>query len=1128
MSHWHSIRNEARTLRKTVLECAGIDPSSIIEPKRLTQLAADRLGVSLDAVRENSQVLQGSVAVLRDDVIYFNHNLDEGYKQYSIAHELGHHVLHRTPSDCSSSDIITMLPADEAPTPVDEVGGYGMHERREREANMFALELLIPCDALREAFEADPACVQSILSVTSLPRSLVMTQLSTAVLLPLSGPVGEAAESGRKVELNPSQISAAEAPSGPLLVSAGPGTGKTRTLVERILFLLNEKRMSPEKILALTFSNKAADEMRERIVKKAPDQAHRMTVMTFHGYALELLRKYWKEADLDKDSAVLDPIDCILMLEEHLDELDLEHLQDVHDPAARIPDILKTISKAKDELVSPARFLEMAEEQFAAARDEYERVAARKCLEAAGVYRFYQDLIEEKKLLDYSELISRAVRLLQTDEAVGRTVRAKYDAILVDEFQDINRASGVLVKEIAGDGRKLWAVGDLRQSIYRWRGASPDNIRLFDEDYPGAVKLSLDTNYRSGDGLVSAFSEFARSMSAVHEPEFPGWKSESKTEGTIEYRISDSIDSEAAEIAAESSRLVSMGIPLREQAVICRKRKHLNAIADRLVLHGVPVLFLGDLFSRPEIRDLLSFLDLLSSDSGLGLVRVGAFPEYSIPIEDAKRILSASEDSGVSLRDYLETGGAPASLSEAAREGLARLKEDVSAVSRDASAYSALCELLFTRGHRLRWILSSADGALRSQRLIATYQFLSFARKVEARFQGKGEFQIASFLTHIRKLIRFDETKELSRMPSSAEGVDALRLLTVHRSKGLEFDAVFLPYLAEGDFPQRKQGESVLAPKALTDSQGDRHYEEEECLFFVASSRARQALYMSRSEKYTAVHTAQPSRFLNGLGEFLPSPVRVPEVHGYEDVPHAQGPDIDEFDISQIARYKRCPRQFYYKDLLGLEGTRRYTNAAHAFDSVVQQTVADLQIARKSRSVVTEEVAIATLEVHWVLAEMDSRPYSKIYRRKAEDVIRTFVRRTAASSDEVVSATLKCSLENGVILVRPKHLEVSINGVLIREFTAGRASTAATPRVHDSDVVMVIAAEQNFKGAEVRIVRTHLGSDDDRTVTVSPHLKSSRKRELESTLRKIAEGRFGARPDPRECPKCRYFNICPI
>ena len=270
-----------------------------------------------------------------------------------------------------------------------------------------------------------------------------------------------------------------------MLVEAGPGTGKTRTLVGRILELVQNRQVDPASILVLTFSNKAAEEMRERLAQVLPEQARLLTMGTFHAFGLELLRKHGSCIGVPPKPVVLDPMAALFFLESHLPLLPLNHYQNLPEPAYPLRDVLRAISRAKDELVDPTGYQVYAQRMLdLAGEDAKAREAGEKALEVGQIYAIYQSLLDQRGLLDYGDLIAKSVRLLQEHPGLRETLRAQYPHILVDEYQDVNRACARFLQELAGNGAGLWVVGDVRQSVYRFRGATPANMTVFDQDFP--------------------------------------------------------------------------------------------------------------------------------------------------------------------------------------------------------------------------------------------------------------------------------------------------------------------------------------------------------------------------------------------------------------------------------------------------------------------------------------------------------------------------------------------------------------------------------------------------------------------------------------------------------------------
>lgn len=481
MGHWEDIRRRARAYRVDALALAGGEASAAA----LLTAAENLTEVRRLPVKKGDVLLDGGVAVLdRDaDAIWYDRDADPRLAVFYQAHEYGHLWLDAGHAACNSADIDAE--EYEEPLPIGErrVEGYGPDERREREANVFAREFLLPTNELKGWFLEERLDATAIADRVGVPEGMVLHQLTRALLTPDIVGEGAAKEAPEgEPDLDPSQQEAAHVERGPLLLEAGPGTGKTRALVGRILFLL-EEGVVPSSILALTFSNKAAEELRSRIVRVAPEAASRMWGGTFHAFGLEILRKFGTRIGMPPKPTVVDSVDGLFVLERALPKLGLHHYQNLYEPTTHLADILSAISRAKDELVGAEEYAELAEQMLAVATTEQDTRAAEKALEVARVYAFYQGYLESEGMVDFGDLIVRSVQLLRRHPEVRQRLRSTYEHVLVDEYQDVNRASGLLLKELAGEGEELWAVGEVHP-VVREQGllvARVSAAQLFEE-----------------------------------------------------------------------------------------------------------------------------------------------------------------------------------------------------------------------------------------------------------------------------------------------------------------------------------------------------------------------------------------------------------------------------------------------------------------------------------------------------------------------------------------------------------------------------------------------------------------------------------------------------------------------
>ena len=1119
MAVFDTVRTLARRRHDEASGAAGGKKSALDLLAGATALT----GIRCIAVPDADPVLCGAEAVLDPSVrgIFYKDSVRVEQAAFYRAHEFGHHFLDSDTGACRSSDIDVTMPEERIPLGIQRVEGYGPHERRECQANVFAREFLLPRGEARRLFLGKKLSAADIAKRIGAPIGLVHQQLAQAVLLPDINSSGNAPVP--RPALDASQKAAAEAEAGPHLIEAGPGTGKTRTLIARIEWLL-ERGVDPTSILVLTFSNNAAEELRERVAASAPEAAPAMWAGTFHAFGLDILRKFGDRLGLDTPVRVADPADAMLLLEEGLPSLRLQHYLRLYEPAFALRDILAAISRAKDELIGPKRYRALGQLMLAAAGRDTDAVErAEKAIEVAEVFAAYEGLLADSGVVDLSDLIVKPVQLLEDDHAVGDALRARYKWILVDEYQDVNRASGVLLKLLAGEGQTVWAVGDARQSIYRFRGASPLNLRRFDDDFRGAKRLSLNVNYRSQAPVVALFSAFAQDMRATVGGLPATWTSERGDQGgKVLMDIATGLDAEAVGLADEIRRRSEDGVAYRDQAVLCRSHIYLARFAARLEASGIPVLYLGDLFERPEIRDLLALISFTCERERGGLLRIAAFPEYRIPLEDVRSVLVFATAEVISPLQAIARIDEIGDVTEAGRRGLALLKSHLGFVQPGTPAAALLAEYLFTRSRYLDAVLGD-DTVSGACRRVAVFQLLQFA--IEYRPIGAGNTR-QHMLQWIRRLETFGDERQLRQMPSAASGIDAVRLLTVHASKGLEFGAVYLPALGPAIFPASRKYSPCPPPDGmLKDNQKDSHAEEEECLFFVAMSRARDVLCLSRAERYSVPRG--PSSFLLSLAAHLPKAPNGPpqwrdpglvERHDAALLHLAAGPEAHKAE--DLDQYIRCPRTYLYQRILYLSGARD-DNAYVQFHRAVYSVLRWIGEV-DATTTVTGEDAAAQLDDAWEEMGPVDHPYARVYRNAADDIVRRALAHRAHGA-EILHVDWVIERPEARIELRPDHVERGADGPIVRRLRTGRAPKKIEDNIY---ALYLCAAKQEFVGA--RVEAFFLTTDEAVSVVMSDKKVDNRLARYDAAINGIGKGRFPAKPDDWRCPRCPQYFICPV
>jgi superfamily I DNA/RNA helicase len=1137
VNHWDVIRLRAREKHQVALAAAGGDHSAralLIAAKALTK-------IHCEAVAAGDPLLcRTARAVLQDDIIWFNDEVPEWEALFNQIHEFAHHWLDGISSVCGAEDLNPEANEDAVEIGARRVEGYSPHERRELEANVFAREFLLPGDYLRDQFLKGKTAAD-IAEEVGMPDSMVFHQMTRSLLgldlAELGAPTSNEEPLYTGFELDDSQRRAAQAgwrePERPVLVDAGPGTGKTRALVGRIIHLLKERGVAPSSILALTYSNKAAEEMYSRVKVAAPQDTTQIMMGTFHAFGLELIRKYHNRLGLKSKPEIMDPMEAQLLMERSLERLKLRHYRYLPNPSAPLIGILEAISRAKDELKTPEDYRSAAQAQLDAATDRAARRNAERALEVAEVYAEYEKLLMEQNSLDYGDLIFKAVVLLRDNKDVRDTLRAKYEHILVDEYQDVNTGSRLMLKLLAGDGHGLWVVGDLRQAIYRFRGASPVNMRLLtSEDFPGASVISLRKNYRSQNPVVKLFEICASRMRANTGHDHEAWEVERvDAGGEVRYKVSVDEEAEAREMVEEIERLREAKIEYRDQAVLCRSHRALAEFSQALERAGIPVLYLGNFFERSEVRDLLSVLSLAGEGDGRALFRIAQFPEYDFSFADAKALTRYAFERQCYFPAALKLLPEVSDVSDNGRAKLSLLAEHFADFNFVTNPWKLLVEYLFVKSNYLRELIQDKSPQAQQKRL-AIYQFLLLTYQLKDQFDSEMGDPKRQFLNYVRRLKANREERSLRKTPDWADGINAVRMLTIHSSKGLEFSAVHMPRLGEHQFPAGQILDRCPLPQGLLpDEMLNWYMEEEECLFFVGLSRARDRLCISRARQYGRGESRE-SPLLRLVHGVLPRAIVEPQAtRAARSARIAESPPTRTatrpFSEIELSVYIKCPLEYYYRYVLRISDRRADT--AYAQSHLCVHRVWELIEERlHSGFGVDEETVSAVFDEVWEKLGPKDHPWKEDYRGEALAMVgQTLV--FTSSGTRVLRPNWNLRLPSGDVIVRPDYTEIDESGaeplVLMQDMRFG-PSPSRSP-TDDHYALYDMAAAEVFPKSRRAIQAVYMSNGDIMEVKVTAGARKAAAERYDRAIRGILRGEFEARPEERHCPYCPCFFICP-
>jgi DNA helicase-2/ATP-dependent DNA helicase PcrA len=1008
--------------------------------------------------------------------------------------------------------------------------------------------------------------------------------------------------------LNADQRRAVTHGDGPLLVVAGAGTGKTQVITRRIAWLIATRRAKPSEILALTFTDKAAEEMQLRVDQLVPYGYADTTIATFHAFGDRLIREFAFELGRAPDLRVVSRPEVVVFLRERLFDLGLDEYRPLGDPDRFLGALAALFARCRDEDVSPARYREYADRlavdaAVAAAEveaghdvgdEDRDRAAAlaetaRRQLELATAYGRYTDLLAEHGAIDFGDQVSLALRLMRESAAARRVVQDRFRYVLVDEFQDTNRAQSELVAILAERHRNVTVVGDDDQSIYRFRGAAISNILEFRDRYRGARTVVLRRNYRSLAPILDRAHRLIRHNDPDRLEVRVGISKRLVPERSapdappVRHRVFGTPAEEADWIAGDIRARLAAGAAARDHAVLVRANADADPILRALNAAGVPWRFSGSsgLYARPEIRLLLSLLRAVADPgSTVDVYALAASEHFAVPADDLAALMSASRRQhrpAVELLDALEAEPGLVRLSDAGRTTLRRLRADLRRYTELAQRRPA-GEVLYTFLRESGW-LGALTGAASVRGDEAVANIARFFDIVRAQSAVLADDRAVFLARHLRTLIDAGDD------PATADldpDVDAVAVLTVHKAKGLEFPVVYVPGLAADRFPARGRRETLPLPAALVDEilpEGDGHLQEERRLFYVAMTRARDELHLSHategpggrarrvspfvlealelpSERSAASAPAAPLEKLAAMAPRAPTPEPQPApIEGPLTLSH-----------SAIDDYLSCPLRYKFSHVLRVPTPPHH---AMVYGAALHQAVQEFHRAHARGRVLSEAELIAAFEAAWTSEGFLSREHEAARLEAGRDALRRF-RAAQLEPDAVIPAWVEREFAFGldgdrirgrfdrvdIVPLGPDGAAVADAGeaaamaamaradvveptlellgrerVTITDYKSGdvRDLAKARQRARDSLQLQIYAmAYEAMTGRLPEAVQLHFL---DSGVTGRAEVDPARLGKARATIAKVAAGvrarDYTPTPDTMTCTYCPFRDICP-
>ncbi len=960
--------------------------------------------------------------------------------------------------------------------------------------------------------------------------------------------------------LNKEQIDAVMHGEGPLLIVAGAGTGKTLVLTRRIVHLIVSKKAHPSEILALTFTEKAAQEMEERVDILVPYGYTDMCISTFHAFGDRILKENAIELGLSPDVYVLSRPEQIIFFREHLFEFPIRYFRPLGDPAKYVEAILKLISRAKDEDVSPQEYLEYAlklkAESGSNPEDHVLKEKAVREEEIALCYKKYQELLHRESKIDFGDQVVLTLKLLREHPAVLEKYQQRFNYVLVDEFQDTNHSQFELLKLLVEKHNNITVCGDDDQSIYKFRGAALSNIMEFMDVYEGGKKIILRKSYRSGQKILNtAYRLISNNNPDRLEVKENIQKQLVSNRGLgkeVKHFYFDTASSEADWVAEKISKLIkSEKYSYKDFAILVRSNKDADLFLQALNMKQIPLRFSGSegLYSQKEIRFFISWLRFLTNpEDSLSLYYIMSFHVYSFDIEMLSLCMSRAKAVNrplyfilTHLNEYSQLKG---SMKEDMIEKIESFLETVRIFFQYLSQFNTgqlLYRILTETGYLNNLTAKGMEAEAKIKNIAGFFEIVRNTSRVLVHDD------VYSFTPYLDALIEAGDNPSL---PEPDYDIDAVNILTVHKAKGLEFKSVFLVGLASDKFPIRRRSEMILLPEELLRMkerwlpQGDPHIQEERRLFYVGMTRAKSDLFLTSARDYGGKRARKVSVFVMealdlpkqpGIS-FKPSALEVIQRSSGRDfkvvLDNTPIPDEELLDLShlQIDDYFTCPLKYKYVHILKVPVMQHH---AVVYGKAVHDAIQVYLRAKINNQKLSLEQMLKVFENSWRNEGFLTREHEEMRFSEGKASLSKFYfkQEDSESVPDYVEKDFVFLIGLNRISGRWDRVDISDGEVRIIDYKTSKVEDQqkADKKTHQSLQLCIYAlAYKNIYGVIPDWVELHF---IDSGLIGSAQLNNADLRQVEDKIKQAASGirkrDFTPRPGYFTCVYCVFRNICP-
>ncbi len=944
-----------------------------------------------------------------------------------------------------------------------------------------------------------------------------------------------------KTQLNENQLTAIKHKSGPLLVVAGAGTGKTRVITERIKFLIEKQKVKSQEILALTFTEKASQEMLERTGDVMPLGYEEPWIYTFHSFADRILREEGLEIGIDPSYKIIADPEQWLLLRKNIFQLKLSYFRPLGNPTKFISAILKFISRLQDENVTPQEFKDFVN------KCDYEKEEKERWQELTYLYEKYTELKLKNSKLDFGDLITYVIRLFKERPNILIKYQKQFMHVLVDEFQDTNFAQYELIKLLCPQNmgeRSLLVVGDDSQSIYKFRGAAISNILKFMEDYPKAEMVTLLQNYRSTQKILNPAYDLIQnnnpdtleSKLGISKKLTAGDKARGPEPLAIK---TETAESEVEYVVSKILEILAKEPPYtyKDIAILARANSHLDPFLMALRKHGLPYQLVGNrgLYDREEIRDILALLKvIINPKDSVSLYRVLNIKTLEIPYEAIAQLLSKSKYERADLWE---------SLKNSENEYIKALCEIVEKFQKEIAGKipsKFVYDLVFSTNYLDQFL---EEETVEKQLSIKNLDLLlKRVQKFEIDYHDESREipTVIDFIDYLELMIEAGENPAQAEI----EDVDTINLMTVHASKGLEFETVFMVNLVSDRFPTRNRGDALDVPNELikeTLPTGDEHLQEERRLFYVGMTRAKKYLFLTSAINYGGKRDKIPSGFIqetklemeqipeekikterSQTGLFgVESNFRDPKLQKIENIIPTN------FSYSQVEKFKTCPLQYKYSYVLRIPSL---PNHALTFGDTIHKTLRDFHQQEQFDGYPTWENLLQMYEKNWQSLGYLNEEHRKARFESGKELLKKYYKdyQQKSSKHLGLEKTFYINFAGARFTGKIDRIdELPGGGVEIIDYKTGQPKDQKAVDRDDQVTLYAIAAKKAFN-LNPKILSLHFVENGGKISTFRNEKDFNKiESEFKEVVDEIRKGEFVATPG-MHCSFCEYREICPF